>query len=67
MIGNVKTSLSGSVHKLDSKHLPRYLAEYCYRFNNRFELGQLLAKLGFDASQTQPMPYRLLKMAELHG
>jgi hypothetical protein len=67
MIGNVKNSLRGSCHSIGSKHLPRHLAEYCYRFNNRFDLRALLPKLGRHAVRTPPMPYRLLKMAEIYG
>lgn len=33
MIGNVKNFLKSSYHSLNPKHLPRYLAEFCYRFN----------------------------------
>ena len=67
MIGNVKNSLSGSCHAIGKRHLPRYLAEYCFRFNNRFDLRQLLPKLALAAVNTPPMPYRLLKLAEPRG
>jgi hypothetical protein len=36
MIGNVKNSIHSSYHAINVKHLPRYLAEFCYRFNRRF-------------------------------
>jgi transposase-like protein len=32
-----KRGLMGSFHKVSVKHLPRYLAEFTYRFNNREE------------------------------
>jgi len=32
MIGNIKTAMSGFYHAINPKHLPRYLAEFCYRF-----------------------------------
>ena len=67
MIGNVKNSLRGSCHAISKNHLPRYLAEYCFRFNNRFNLRQLLPKLALAAVNTPPMPYRLLKLAEPSG
>jgi hypothetical protein len=67
MIGNVKTSIRGSCHAIRAKHLPRYLAEYCYRFNNRFDLRELFPKLVKTAIKTPAMPYRLLKMAESCG
>ena len=67
MIGNVKNSLRGSCHSVSSKHLPRHLAEYCFRFNNRFDLRCLLPRLVKAAVKTPPMPYKLLKLAELNG
>jgi hypothetical protein len=35
MIGNVKNALRGVYHAINHKHLPRYLAEFSYRFNRR--------------------------------
>ena len=67
MIGNVKNSITGSYHSIQSKHLPRYLAEFCYRFNRRFELDKMLPRLLFAATRTAPMPIRLLKLAEDYG
>ncbi|ONF99814.1 DDE transposase [Aeromonas hydrophila] len=67
MIGNVKNSLRGSCHKLGAKHLPRHLAEYCFRFNHRFDLNSMLVELGHAVVASPPMPYRLLKLAEGHG
>ena len=67
MLGNVKNSLRGSCHSVNPKHLPRHLAEYCFRFNHRFQLRELLPKLARAAISTPPMPYRLLKLAEPHG
>lgn len=67
MIGNVKNALLGTYHAINHKHLPRYLAEFCYRFNRRFELKDMLGRLGYVAARTPPMPMRLLKLAEAHG
>ena len=67
MIGNVKNAVAGVYHAIRHKHLPRYLAEYCYRFNRRFDLETLMPRLGRAAARTPPMPYRLLKMAEVYG
>jgi len=47
------------------KHLPRYLAEFCYRFNRRLDLDAMLPRLRRAALNTRPMPYRLLVPAEL--
>jgi len=66
VIGNVKNALHGTYHKVSPQHLPRYLAEFCYRFNRRFELAAMLPRLGFAAVNTPPMPGHLLKLAEVH-
>ena len=64
MIGNVKNSLSGTYHAISDAHLPRYLAEFCYRFNRRFKLEDMIPRLGYAAVRTPPMPQRLLGLAE---
>ena len=67
MIGNVKNSMHGSYHAISDRHLPRYLAEFCYRFNRRFNLDDMIIRLGYAAVRTPPMPQRLLSMAEAWG
>jgi len=67
MIGNVKNALVGSCHSINHKHLPRYLAEFCYRFNRRFNLKDMLSRFLYVAVKTPPMPKRLLTLAELYG
>ena len=67
MIGNVKNSMHGSYHAISDRHLPRYLAEFCYRFNRRFKLEEMIPRLGYAAVRTPPMPQRLLSMAEARG
>ena len=67
MISNVKRSMNGAYHAIHHKHLPRYLAEFCYRFNRRFVLQDMLPCLCYVAARTPPMPMRLLKMAEVYG
>jgi hypothetical protein len=46
------------------RHVPRYLAEFEYRFNRRYDLAAMMPRLGYVAVRTPPMPYRLLKLAE---
>lgn len=67
MIGNVKRAINGTYHAINPKHLPRYLAEFCYRFNRRFQLENMLPRLAYVAVRTPPMPGRLLKLAEAYG
>jgi transposase-like protein len=65
VLGNVKNALHGTYHTVSPEHLHRYLAEFCYRFNRRFHLAAMLRRLGIAAVHTPPMPYRLLKLAEV--
>jgi hypothetical protein len=67
MIVNVKNSIHGCYHSVSSRHLPRYLAEFCYRFNRRFSLEDMISRLGYAAVRPPPMPDRLLKRAEACG
>ena len=67
MLGNVKNAITGTYHAVNAKHLPRYLAEFCYRFNRRFQLENMLPRFGYVAVRTPPMPDRLLKLAEACG
>ena len=67
VLGNVKNSLTGTFHAVREKHAPRYLAEFEYRFNRRFDLAAMIDRLLFVSLRTPPMPYRLLKMAEVYG
>ncbi|RLV57663.1 IS1595 family transposase [Parashewanella curva] len=67
MLGNVKNAITSSYHSVDKKYLPRYLAEFCYRFNRRFKLEDLLPRFIYIAVRTPPLPKKLLKVAGLHG
>jgi hypothetical protein len=66
ILGNLKTSLAGTCHKLSSEHLPRHLATFQYRFNRRFSLKDLVPRLTYICLRTPPMPMALLKIAESH-
>lgn len=67
MISNVKRAIHGTYHSVSSKHLPRYLAEFCFRFNNRFHIGAMIGNLIKHAANTKPRPLRLLTLAEQEG
>jgi transposase-like protein len=45
VISNLKSFVAGTFHGLDSRHLQRYLDEFCYRFNRRKFSGQLFNRL----------------------
>jgi hypothetical protein len=65
VLGNLKTALSGTYHAFDfAKYAHRYLAEAQYRFNRRFNLATILARLLRAASLTPPRPTPLIRLAE---
>jgi hypothetical protein len=67
VLGNVKHALRGTFHAVREKHAPRYLAEFEYRFNRRFDLPSMIQRLVYVGVRTPPMPYRLLSLAEQCG
>src|SRR4051812_27831217 len=66
-LGNIKSAITGTYRAIRDKHVPRYLAEFEYRFNRRYDLAAMMPRLGYVVVRTPPMPYRLLKMAEDHA
>ena len=64
MIGNLKNSIRGTYHSVSHKHIPRYLAEFCYRFNRRFNLKTIVIRLIYAAIHTLPIPQHKLSLAE---
>ena len=65
ILGNIKSAMVGTYRAVRAKHVPRYLAEFEYRFNRRYQLETMIPRLAFVALTTQPMPYRLLKLADV--
>lgn len=66
-LGNIKSALTGTYRHLDGKHAPRYLAEFQYRFNRRYDLKSMVRRLACISMRIPPMPLRLLKLAESHA
>lgn len=52
MLGHVMNAIHGTYHAIGAKHLPRYLAEFSYRFNRRYDLAGMLARLVTAAHTT---------------
>ena len=66
VLGNLKTALKGTYHAFDfTKYAHRYLAEAQYRFNRRFNLAAILARLLRAAAVTPPQPIVVIRMAEV--
>jgi hypothetical protein len=66
-VNTVKCALIGTYRAISAKHVPRYLFSFAYRFNRRFKLEDMFARLAYVALRTPPMPYRLLKLAEYYA
>jgi len=60
VFGNLKTWLRGTFHGVSGKHLPRYLAEFVYRFDRRWREGELFGFVLERAAQGEPFPYHRL-------
>ena len=60
ILGNLKSALRSTYHAIRPKYAQRYLSEFQYRFNRRFDLCELIPRLAYVALRTPPMPDRLL-------
>jgi len=45
VISNAKALLRGTHHGVSTRHLGRYLSEFCYRFNRRFRQNQIFERM----------------------
>ncbi|MGE0674907.1 MAG: IS1595 family transposase [Methylibium sp.] len=67
VLGNLKTAIAGTYHAFKfAKYADRYLAEYQFRFNRRFDLAALMQSLIRAALTCKPAPMPSLRMAEDH-
>jgi len=57
IISNAKAFINGTYHGLDEKHLNFYLAEFCYRFNRRFNIDLLFNRLLFSCTVGSKINY----------
>ena len=65
ILGNLKNAITGTYHGFDfEKYAHRYLGEYQYRFNRRFDLAAILPRMIFAAVKTGKRPERWLRLAE---
>jgi len=65
ILGNLKTAITGTYHAFNFEKYPhRYLGEYQYRFNRRFDLAAMLPRLLVAAARTSRRPEAWLRLAE---
>ena len=58
--GNLKSWLRGTFHGVSPKHLQRYLDEFEFRFNQRWQETELFPRVLHCAIDAEPCPYRHL-------
>ncbi len=63
ILGNVKRSLDGTYHAFRPKYAARYLAEFQFRFNRRYDLAALPQRLLQAAAVALPLPRPLAMCA----
>ena len=62
VLGNLKTTLSGAFHAFKyPKYASSYLAAFAYRFNRRFDLRGLVARLIIDVARCKPRAQRVVR------
>lgn len=65
LLGNLKTSMAGTYHAFDhTRYAARYLGEFAYRFNRRFDLPAMLPRLLRAVVSTKPLPLKVLRLSE---
>lgn len=67
VLGNLKTAIAGTLKSVRPRYAYRYLAEFQYRFNRRFDLAAMLDRLAYIAVRAAPRPYKTLKIAHAAG
>ncbi len=65
LLGNLKTALAGTYHSFDhAKYGARYLAEFAWRFNRRFDMAAMVPRLLRALATTAPQPLRKIRLSE---
>ena len=68
LLGNLKTSLSGTFHAFNfDKYFRRYLGGYCFRFNRRFSLAAITERISNAVYCCNPCTERDLRVTESYG
>jgi transposase-like protein len=67
VLGNLKTAITGTFHAIRRPYVPRYLAEFQWRFNRRARLVDMLDQLLSAAVTTMPRPYAAIRQPYAAG
>lgn len=64
VLANAKTMISGTYKAFGyAKYAHRYLGAFCYRFNRRFDLADLVVRLVVDVCRCAATPERVIRQA----
>jgi ribosomal protein L37AE/L43A len=67
LLSNLKTAIGGTYHAFDfGKYAHRYLAEFQFRFNRRFNMRTILERLLIALATAPASPEHRLRRAEVH-
>lgn len=67
LLGNLKTAITGTDRAFDfAEYAHRYLAEFQFRFNRRFNMKTILSRLLHSLVAAPPSPEHWLRSAEIH-
>jgi hypothetical protein len=66
-LGKIKAAITGTCRAISSKHVPRCLAEFECRFNRRYDMAAMIPRLCWAGVRTAPMPFQLLKLADVYA
>lgn len=67
LLGNLKNAINGTYHAFNfAKYAHRYLAEFQFRFNRRFDMKTILHSLLTSLLAAPPSPEHWLSAAEVH-
>lgn len=65
ILGNLKAASSGTYHAFDfNKYAHRYLGEFQYRFNRRFDLPGMFKRFVVATAKSMQIPEHKLRLAE---
>ena len=67
VLGNLKTAVVGTMKHVARRHVQRYLAEFQWRFNRRYDLPAMLADLGHAIARAAPRTRVKLRLAYRDG
>ena len=62
ILGNIKNALRGTYHAIRPKYAQRYLSEFEYRFNRRFDLPDIIPETCLRGAQDPADAERLLML-----